>query len=123
MFIVNDIRDEIMAIHVKKGDMVEIIAGDNKGSTGEVMKVIPNKSRVLVKGLNLAYKHVRPSQQNPQGGRVRVERPIHISNVLPLDSKSSKGTRVRFVIGDDGSKKRVSITGNEISVVKKAKKK
>ena len=109
-----------MARHIKKGDMVEIIAGDNKGSTGEVMKVLPGKNQVFIKGLNLAYKHVRPSQQNPQGGRIRVERPIHISNVLPLSPKSSKGTRVHFEVDSKGAKNRVAIGGGQIGTVTKA---
>jgi len=103
-----------MALHVKKGDMVEIIAGDHKGSKGRVMKVIPDKQRVVVEGLNLAHKHVRPSQQNPQGGRIRVERPIHISNVLPVSTKTSKGSRVRFEVGKDGKKVRKLVDGGEI---------
>jgi len=109
-----------MARHVKKGDMVEIIAGDNKGSTGEVMRVIPGRNQVLVKGLNLAYKHVRPSRQNPQGGRIRVERPINISNVLPVSPKSSRGSRVRFEVDGKGAKNRVAIGGGQIGVVTKA---
>ncbi len=103
-----------MARHVKKGDMVEIIAGDHRGETGRVMKVVPDKNRVYVEGINLAYKHVRPSQRNPQGGRIRVERPIHISNVLPLHPKSSTGTRVRYEKNAKGVKKRVTLDGNSI---------
>ena len=111
-----------MAMHIKKGDTVEIITGDNKGSTGRVLRVIPSKGRVVVEGLNLVYKHVRPSQRNPQGGRIRVENPINMSNVLPVNPKSSKGSRVRFQAGKDGSKKRVAIDGSEIGmVVKKAR--
>jgi len=109
-----------MARHIKKGDMVEIITGDSKGSTGEVMKVIPAKNQVLVKGLNLVYKHVRPSQRNPQGGRIRVERPVHISNVLPVSPKSSRGSRVHFEVDNKGVKKRVAIGGGDIGVVTKA---
>ncbi len=112
-----------MAKHVKKGDTVEIIAGVNKGATGKVMRVIPGKDRVLVEGINLAHKHVRPSQKNPQGGRIRVERPIHISNVLPVNSKSNKGTRVRFEVDAKGNKRRVAGDGSEISIVTKSKKK
>jgi large subunit ribosomal protein L24 len=103
-----------MALHVKKGDTVEIIAGDHKGSKGRVMKVIPDKQRVVVEGLNLAHKHVKPSQQNPQGGRIRIERPIHISNVLPVSPKTSKGSRVRFEVGKDGKKVRKLVDGGEI---------
>ena len=112
----------IMASHVRKGETVEIIAGDHKGSTGRVMKVMPDKQRVLVEGLNLAYKHVRPSQQNPQGGRIRIERPIHISNVLPVSPKSSQGTRVRFTTDAKGIKKKVATGGGDIAVIRKAKK-
>jgi large subunit ribosomal protein L24 len=112
-----------MARHVKKGDTVEIITGVNKGATGKVMRVIPGKDRVLVEGINLSYKHVRPSQQNPQGGRIRVEQPIHISNVLPVNPKSNKGTRVRFSTDDKGIKKRVAVDGSEVGIVKKSKKK
>ena len=111
-----------MALHVKKGDMVEIITGDNKGATGRVMKVLLKKQRVVVEGLNLVYKHVRPSQRNPQGGRIRVEQPMHISNVLPVNPKSSKGSRVSFKCDEDGSKKRVAVDGSEIGVVVKKKK-
>ena len=111
-----------MANHVKKGDMVEIISGDNKGSTGRVLRVIPKSKRVVVEGLNLVHKHVRPSQRNPQGGRIRIEQPMSISNVLPINPKSSSGSRVRFEVGKDGGKKRVAVDGSEIGVVKRAKK-
>ncbi len=110
-----------MARHIKKGDLVEIISGNNKGSTGKVLRVNPKKKRVVVEGLNLAYKHVRPSQRNPQGGRIRIEQSIHISNVLPVNPKSSRGSRVRFKFSKDGSKKRLAVDGGEIGVVKKAK--
>jgi large subunit ribosomal protein L24 len=111
-----------MALHVKKGDMVVIIAGDNKGVVGKVLRVIPDKNKVVVQGHNIAKKHVRPSRRNPQGGRIDVEQPIHISNVLPVNQKSSKGTRVRYQISADGSKKRLAKDGSEISVVKRAQK-
>ena len=110
-----------MALHIKKGDMVEIIAGDHKGATGRILRVIPEKSKVVVQGCNIAKKHVRPSRRSPQGGRINVEQPIHISNVLPVNPKSSDGTRVRYQIGEDGSKKRVATDGSEISVIRKAK--
>ncbi len=112
-----------MARHVKKGDTVEIIAGEHKGTTGKIMKVISGKNAVIVEGHNLVYKHVRPSQSHPQGGRIRVEQPIHISNVLPVNPKSSKGTRVRFETKKDGSKSRVAVDGSEIDVIRKAGKK
>jgi large subunit ribosomal protein L24 len=109
-----------MAVHVKKGDMVEITTGDHKGATGKVLRVIPKDNKVVVQGHNMAKKHVRPSRKNPQGGRINVEQPIHISNVLPVNPKSSKGSRVHYQVNDDGSKKRLAADGTEIGVVRKA---
>ena len=80
-----------MARHVKKGDTVEVIAGDNKGATGKVMRVMPDKRSGAGGRRQLVHKHVRPSQRNPQGGRIQVERPIHISNVLPVNPKTFQG--------------------------------
>jgi len=111
-----------MALHIKKGDMVEIITGDHKGATGKVLRVIPEKNKVVVQGHNIAKKHVRPSRRNPHGGRIDVEQPIHISNVLPLSPKSSRGSRVHYQISADGSKRRLAADGSEISIVKRAKK-
>ena len=110
-----------MASHIKKGDIVEIIAGDHKGATGRVLRVILDKQRVVVQGHNIAKKHVRPSRKNPQGGRINVEQPIHISNVLPVNPKSSRGSRVRYQVTKDGGKKRVAVDGNEIGIIRKAK--
>jgi len=110
-----------MALHVKKGDTVQIIAGDHKGQSGKVLHVYPDKKMVVVQGQNLVKKHVRPSRRNPQGGRISIEQPIHISKVLPISPKSSKGSRVRYPQGPGGSKKRVTVDGAEIGTVKKAK--
>jgi len=109
-----------MAAHVKKGDLVQIIAGDAKGSTGRILRVMPDKERVVIEGQNRKYKHVKPSQKYPQGGRILVEQPIHFSNVLPVNPKTSKGTRVKFENNKKGAKKRVALDGTEIGVVKKA---
>lgn len=110
-----------MALHVKKGDMVEIIAGDHKGATGRILRVITDKGKVVVQGHNIAKKHVRPSRKNPKGGRISVEQPISISNVLPLNPKSNKASRVHYKTDSDGSKKRVAIDGSEIGVIRRAK--
>jgi len=110
-----------MALHIKKGMTVEIIAGDHKGATGKILRVIPGKKKVVIQGHNIAKKHVRPSRRNPQGGRISVEQPIDISNVLPLGSKSSGGCRVRYQVGEDGSKKRVAADGTEIGDIRRAK--
>lgn len=103
-----------MALHVKKNDTVEVISGAHKGATGKVLKVMPRKNLVVVQGLNIAKKHVRPSRKNPQGGRINIEQPIHISNVLPVNTKSSRGGRVSFKVNKDGRKKRVFADGHEI---------
>ena len=109
-----------MALHIKKGDMVEIIAGDHKGATGRVLRVIPEKQSIVVQGHNIAKKHVRPSRRNPQRGRINIEQPIHISNVLPINPKSSTGSRVHYQVNEDGSKRRVATDGTEIGIVRKA---
>jgi len=110
-----------MGLHVKKGDMVEIIAGDHKGATGKILRVIRHKNKVIVQGHNIAKKHVRPSRRNPQGGRISIEQPVDISNVLPLNPKSSHGSRVHYRVKDDGSKRRMATDGSEIGVVRRAK--
>ncbi|MHC4264597.1 MAG: 50S ribosomal protein L24 [Planctomycetota bacterium] len=110
-----------MALHVKKGDMVQIITGDHKGATGRVLHVYPKKGKVIVQGHNIAKKHVRPSRRNPQGGRIDVEQPINISNVLPLSTKSSKGSRLGYQVNDDGSKQKVFKDGSKAGLVRRAK--
>ena len=111
-----------MALHVKRGDMVQIIAGDHKGATGRVLHVYRDKETVVVQGQNIAKRHVKPSRRNPQGGRISVEQPIHISNVLPVSPKSGKGSRVRYEVAD-GAKRRKAVDGTEIGTVRKAKQK
>ena len=82
-----------MARHVKKGDTVMVTSGNERGSTGEVLRVLTKHDRVIVQGVNIRAKHLKPSQANPQGGIVRREMPIHISNVSPVID--GKPTRVR----------------------------
>src|SRR3712207_2338349 len=96
-----------MARHIKSGDMVVVIAGADKGKTGKVLRVLTDKDRVVVEGVNRVWKHVRPSQRNPQGGRIQKDAPIHLSNVMPLDPTTSKGTRVRFE-DRDGQRRRIA---------------
>jgi large subunit ribosomal protein L24 len=110
-----------MTLHIKKGDIVEIIAGDHKGATGRVLRVLPEKNKVVIQGHNIAKKHVRPSRRNPQGGRISVEQPVHMSNVLPVNPKSSRGSRVRYQINADGSKRRIATDGAEIGIVRRAR--
>ena len=81
-------------LHIKKGDTVCVIAGDNKGQQGKVLKVEVAKQRAIVEGVNLIKKATKPNAKNPQGGIVEQEAPIHISNLQVLDPKSGKATRV-----------------------------
>jgi large subunit ribosomal protein L24 len=95
-----------MPRHIRKGDNVIITAGNEKGATGEVLRVLPDKDRVVVQGVNIRVKHLRPTQANPKGGILRREMPIHLSNVSPV--VDGMPTRVRFETKPDGSKVRVA---------------
>jgi large subunit ribosomal protein L24 len=97
-----------MARHIRTGDTVVIIAGRDKGKTGRILRVLTSKDRVVVEGINRVWKHVRPSQRNPQGGRIQKDAPIHMSNVMPLDPATGKGTRVKVEVRD-GQKHRVAV--------------
>jgi large subunit ribosomal protein L24 len=115
-----------MACHIRKDDEVEVIAGDHKGQRGKVLKVDAEKGVVLVQGINMVFRHVRPSRRNPQGGRLQKEAPIHISNVLPVDAKTGRGKRVRFEVQRDAAGKvvakyRVSVAGTRLSELTRAK--
>ncbi|MCG0313781.1 MAG: 50S ribosomal protein L24 [Calditerricola sp.] len=95
-------------MHVKTGDLVMVIAGKDKGKKGRILKAFPKKQRVLVEGVNLIKKHVRPSPDNPQGGIITVEAPIHVSNVMPIDPKTGQPTRVGYKILENGKKVRIA---------------
>lgn len=111
-----------MARHIRKDDEVIVTAGSDKGTRGRVVQVLTGQDRVIVEGVNVRRKHVKPTQSNPQGGVVSVSMPIHISNVSPVD-KNKKATRVRFETNKDGEKVRVAATtGETLSVLKKARK-
>ena len=112
---------------IRKGDFVEVISGNERGKRGRVLRIIRDKERAVVQGVNLRWKHMRKSQQNPQGGRLRREMPVHLSNVMIYDEEKGARTRVGFEFVD-GKKLRVGRrTGTEISAStagtkKKAKK-
>lgn len=109
-----------MALHIKKDDLVEVICGDDRGSRGKVLRVDRSAGKVLVEGINRAYKHVRPSKRNPQGGRLQVEMPISISNVLPVNPKTNVASRVKFVTDEKGRKSRMATDGTVIDIIKKS---
>ena len=81
-------------LHIKKNDTVIVLAGKDKGKKGKVQKVLVDNQRVIVEGINMVSKSQKPSAQNPQGGIVKQEAPIHVSNVSLIDPKSGKATRV-----------------------------
>jgi len=92
-------------MHVRKGDTVIVIAGNDKGKTGLVKEAIHPSDRVIVEGINLRWRHKKPSQQNPKGERVQRESPIHVSNVMLLDENTGKGVRRRADAESKSSKK------------------
>ncbi len=98
---------------IKKGDNVVILAGKDKGKTGEVARVIPSEGKVVVTGVNIITRHRKPSQANPQGGLERREAPLAVSNVAVADPKSGQPTRVRFETRD-GKKVRVAVKSGEV---------
>ena len=111
-----------MACKIRRNDMVEVISGDHKGARGKVLRVVPERDMVFVEGVNMIYRHVRPSRRNPQGGRLQKEAAIHVSKVLPVDPKTGRGMRVRFEMDRDSTgriveKRRVSVGGSILGVV------
>lgn len=100
------------AAKIKKGDSVVVLSGKDKGLTGTVSKVLPAEGKVVVAGVNIATRHRKPSQANPQGGIVRFEAPMHLSKVAVADPKTGKPTRVRFE-QQGGKKVRVAVKSGE----------
>jgi len=103
----------MMKIKIKKDDNVLVIAGEHKGSEGKVVKIIREKNRAIVEGVNMVKKHAKPSAQNPQGGIIEKEAAIHVSN-LSLVSSEGNATRVGFRVEEDGNKVRFAKKNNEL---------
>lgn len=101
-------------LHLKKGDTVKVIAGEAKGEQGKVIRVIVDKNRAVVEGVNIVSKHKKPSASSPQGGIVKEEAPIHISNLMVLDPKSGEPSRVGRKIGNNGKLVRYAKKSGEI---------
>lgn len=103
---------------IKTGDMVAVISGRDKGETGKVLNVNDEAGMVIVEGVNLSYKHVRPSQKNPEGGRLHKESPIRASKVMVLCPKTNKPSRIGYRYLDDGSKERFArISGESLGEI------
>ncbi|MFS1514666.1 50S ribosomal protein L24 [Chengkuizengella sp. SCS-71B] len=101
-------------LHVKKEDTVIVISGKDKGKKGRIIQALPRQNKVLVEGVNLIKKHARPSQDNPQGGIITQEAPIHVSNVMLADPKSGKPTRIGYKVLDNGKKVRVAKKSGQV---------
>ena len=100
-------------LRIKTGDTVRVIAGDQKGQEGKVMRVLIEKNKAIVEGVNMVKKHEKPSAANPQGGIVKKEAAIHVSNLMLVDPKSGETTRVGYRI-ENGTKVRFSKKSNEV---------
>jgi large subunit ribosomal protein L24 len=104
-----------MKIHVKKGDTVQVISGEAKGETGRIVSVNRMEYRAVVEGVNLVAKHTKPTAANPQGGIIRKEAAIHISNLLLVEPKSGKGQRIGYKKSTEGKTVRYfKKTGQEV---------
>lgn len=91
-----------MKLHIKKGDTVKVLAGEDKGKTGVVTKVFVEKKRAIVEGVNMVSKSQKPNAKNPQGGIVKMEAPIHISNLNVVDPKTGEPTRIGRKLNENG---------------------
>lgn len=100
-------------LHIKKGDTVYVLAGEDKGRKGRVLSVDTDKNRAVVEGINIVSKSTKPSAKHPQGGIIKMEAPINISNLALLDPKSGKPTRVGIRIGENGEKVRYAKKSGE----------
>ncbi len=100
---------------IAKGDRVRVIRGNHREEEGAVLRVIRDRDRVVVEGVNMRTRHQRPTAANPEGGRITFEAPIHISNVMLIDPASGEASRIRMRLEEGGAKERVSTrTGNPI---------
>jgi large subunit ribosomal protein L24 len=103
----------MIKLKIKSGDIVRVIAGDHKGSEGKILRVLREKNKAIVEGVNMVSKHTKPSAKNPQGGIVKKEAPIHVSNLSLIDPKSKETTKVGFK--EEGDKKvRFSKKSNQV---------
>ena len=101
-------------LHIKKGDTVYVNAGNYKGKTGKVLSVNPSEDRAIVEGINMVSKHTKPNPKQPQGGIVKQEAPIHISNLNLLDPKTNTPTRVGYKFDGDKKIRYAKKSGEEI---------
>ena len=102
-------------LHIRRGDRVKVIRGNFAGTEGTVTHVIPKENRLVVEGVNVRKRHMRPTEDNPEGGIVSFEAPIHVSNVMLIDPSTGEPSRVRSRLDADGTRERISTkSGNPI---------
>lgn len=102
-----------MKLHIKKGDTVAVIAGEDRGKQGRVLSVDAKKNRAVVEGVNIVKKSTKPSAKHPQGGIIEMEAPINMSNINLVDPKTGKPTRVGIAVNDKGQKVRIAKKSGE----------
>ena len=100
-------------MNLKVGDKVVVIAGKDKGKEGKIIKTLRKENKVVVEGVNMVTKHVKPNAMNEQGGIIKKEAPIHVSNVMIIDPKTGKRTRIAHEIDEKGNKHRISVKSKE----------
>ena len=107
------INAERVKLHVTKGDTVRVMRGDDKGKEGRVIRVLPKTGRVVVEGINIVKKHRKARSEQEQGGIIEMPAPMHASNLMLVDPKSGKPTRVKRRVDTDGTKERISVKSGE----------
>jgi large subunit ribosomal protein L24 len=101
-------------LKIRRGDRVMVIRGNHRGQEGTVLRVEPEKNRVVIEGVNRRKRHMKPSQTNPEGGIVEFEAPVHASNVMLIDPQTGEPTRVRTQVGTDGKRERVAVKSGRV---------
>ena len=101
---------------IRRGDMVQVISGKYKGAKGRILAVLRDEDKVLVEGVNVKKRHVKPNARMPQGGIIEREAPIHACKVMPVDPESGKPTRVRIRTDDEGKKERIAVKSGAVLV-------
>ena len=103
-----------MTARIRKGDRVEVISGADKGKRGDVLRVMPKENRAVVQGVRMATKHTKPTGMGQPGGIVEIEAPLHLSNLMLVDPKTDKKTRIGYRVLDDGRKMRIAKSGGGV---------
>lgn len=101
-------------MNIRKGDRVKVIRGNHRDQEGTVLRVEPEKNRVVIEGINRRKRHMKPSQTNPEGGIVEFEAPVHASNVMLIDPQTGEPSRVRSQVGADGKRERVAVKSGRV---------